>query len=252
MDCESPCANFKPRRLAERIEAYWSARAEAFGKLRREELAGDKARLWLTELAARMPKGNGPLKILDVGAGAGFFSVLLAKAGHRVTGADISQKMLAEARRLAQRENCAVEFLQMDALAPEFPDGSFDCVVGRNIAWTLPDPEKAYREWLRVLKPGGMLINFDADYGRVDFAALRSFDGKHAHADLPEDLAREGERIRRELAISGRRRPQWDLQILSRIGFSDIFCDLGVSERVYAVRDATYNPVPMFAIGGKK
>ena len=238
--------------LIKRIENYWSTRAHAFGQLRREELAGDKGRLWKEEIMAHMPAMNKPMKILDVGTGTGFFAILLAKAGHSVTGVDISAKMLENARRWAEEEDCLVNFLQMDVCAPLFADNSFDCIVGRNITWTLPDPEKAYREWRRILKPGGLLINFDADYGRVNFSELRTHDGRHAHSNLPMELVSEGEKIRRELPISSRIRPQWDLNVLEKSGFTNIFCDREISGRIYAIKDSTYNPVPMFAIGGWK
>lgn len=174
--------------LITRIESYWSTRADAFGKLRREELAGDKARRWKDEIMAHLPVMDKSMKILDVGTGTCFFAILLAKMGHMVTAVDISPKMIAEAKAWARQENCPAEFLQMDVCAPAFADDSFDCIMSRNIAWTLPDPEKAYGEWLRILKPGGTLINFDADYGRVDFTSLRTYDGKHARSDLPEGL----------------------------------------------------------------
>ena len=35
-------------------------------------------------------------------------------------------------------------------------------IVSRNLTWNLPHPEMAYKEWLRVLKKGGRLLNFDA------------------------------------------------------------------------------------------
>ena len=53
----------------------------------------------------------------------------------------------------------------MDAEAPDFPDEEFDVIVSRNLTWTLPDAEHAYQEWFRVLKPGGVMINLDANYG---------------------------------------------------------------------------------------
>ncbi|MBD5646532.1 MAG: class I SAM-dependent methyltransferase [Desulfovibrio sp.] len=238
--------------LIKRIENYWSTRADAFGMLRREELAGHRARLWKEEIIGHFPDINTPLNILDVGTGTGFFAILLAKAGHIATGIDISPKMLAGARKLAKQENCRVDFLQMDVSAPLFADNSFDCIVGRNITWTLPDAEKAYREWHRILKPGGLLINFDADYGRVNFTDLRTYNGRHAHSDLSEALVLEGEKIRKELPISSRLRPEWDLDVLDKSGFTNLFCDREISNRIYAIKDSTYNPVPMFSIGGRK
>ena len=89
--------------LIKRIENYWSTRADAFGMLRREELAGHRARLWKEEIIGHFPDINTPLNILDVGTGTGFFAILLAKSGHIATGVDISPKMLAGARKLAKK-----------------------------------------------------------------------------------------------------------------------------------------------------
>ena len=52
----------------------------------------------------------------------------------------------------------------MDAENPEYDDDTFDFVISRNLTWTLPDAQKAYKEWMRVLKKGGRLLNFDANW----------------------------------------------------------------------------------------
>ena len=55
-----------------------------------------------------------------------------------------------------------------DAQALDVENNCFDVVVTRNVTWNLPRPDLAYKEWLRVLKPGGVLYNFDADwYGHL-------------------------------------------------------------------------------------
>ena len=41
-----------------------------------------------------------------------------------------------------------------------FEDNSFDAVINCRVMWTLPDPESAVKEWMRVLKPGGRIISF--------------------------------------------------------------------------------------------
>lgn len=52
----------------------------------------------------------------------------------------------------------------MDAQNLEFEDDVFDVVISRNLTWNLKDPKRAYEEWCRVLKPGGKLLNFDANW----------------------------------------------------------------------------------------
>ena len=50
------------------------------------------------------------------------------------------------------------------------------------------------------------------------------------------------------MPLSRRERPQWDMEALARAGFVRCSCDTGLSGRIFVRRDATYNPVPMFAL----
>lgn len=233
-----------------RIRRYWTRRSDAFGQVRREELQSDKSSLWRAEILPWLPRREDgtALRILDLGTGAGFFAILLAQAGCEVTGVDLSEGMLAQAAALADEAGCTVDWRCMSATELDFEDSSFDGVLARNLTWTLTDPEAAYAEWLRVLRPGGVLLNFDADYGAVDFTRLADEKGQHAHADVDSALLQEGEDIRRSLPLSRRERPQWDMEALARAGFVRCSCDTGLSGRIFVRRDATYNPVPMFAL----
>ena len=104
---------------------------------------------------------GGPLDALDVGCGTGFLALELAARGHRVTGIDFAPAMLAGARDKAAAQGLAVRFEQGDAEQLPYPDGSFDLVISRHVLWTLPHPEAALDEWLRVLRPGGRLAVID-------------------------------------------------------------------------------------------
>ena len=97
---------------------------------------------------------NGKLRILDVGCGTGFFTILLAKQGHQVTGTDLTPDMVAKSRILANEEQVNCNFEIMDAEHLSFADNSFDVVISRNLTWTLPEAAQAYKELTRVLKPG--------------------------------------------------------------------------------------------------
>ena len=81
--------------IEERVKHYWTVRSHDFGAIRKNELEGDMGRRWLEELEQRLPKGK-TLDILDVGTGTGFFAILLAGMGHRVTGIDLTPAMLEE------------------------------------------------------------------------------------------------------------------------------------------------------------
>ena len=232
--------------LTGRIEKYWSRRAVSYGEIRRHELACDKKSLWVAEILPHLPVG-GPLRILDVGTGAGFFAIVLAQLGHSVCGVDMSQAMLDEGAALAQQAGYEVTFQRMDACCLEFESASFDAVISRNLTWTLPDAAAAYREWNRVLRPGGVLLNFDADYGSVSFVDLAD-----QHVGINDDMMLECESIRRQLPLSAQSRPEWDMYALRSAGFSSCWCDTDLSPRIYIHRDETYNPVPMFALRAVK
>ena len=234
-----------------RIAQYWTKRSDSFLEQRRSELHSELAGRWLIELKKHLP-GKKNLKILDVGCGTGFFTILLAKEGHEVTGIDLTPDMIAHAKELAEEENTVCRFAVMDAENPDFPDEEFDVIVSRNLTWTLPDAEHAYQEWFRVLKPGGVMINLDANYGAADFADTADLPENHAHHQIQDDLMQECEDIKRQLPISSFLRPAWDLETLGRMGVEEFSFDLGISKRIYIEKDEFYNPTPMFLIFAKK
>ena len=155
-----------------RIKNYWTQRSHSFAELRVRELNSIMADRWLREIAKYIPAG-GQLRILDIGTGTGFFAFLLSSLGHRVTGIDLTPSMIQEAKEIGQTLHSSAQFRVMDAEKLLFADESFDMVISRNLTWTLPHPQEAYREWQRVLKPGGLLLNFDGNYGKSRFYRKR-------------------------------------------------------------------------------
>lgn len=231
----------------ERIVSYWEKRSGDFLEHKRAELHSSMAERWLYEIKKQIPRDR-TLGILDVGCGAGFFSVLLAKEGYQVTGVDLTPDMVENARILASEEKTACEFLVMDAENLRFEDESFDVVISRNLTWTLPDVKRAYREWVRVLKKGGTLLNFDANYGLSDFTDLSELPDNHAHQEVGDEMMRECEEIKRQLPISSYSRPAWDLETLGAMKLQEFSVDLGISSRIYVEKDEFYNPTPMFML----
>ena len=163
--------------LVDRIENYWSKRSDDFFDLRIEELKSDKRQLWQDEIIANLPDKE-HLKILDVGCGPGFFSVILSSLGHDVIGIDLTESMIQKADEIADILDYDIDFRVMNAQELDFDDEEFDVVISRNLTWTLPDIEKAYKEWYRVLKKDGVLLNFDADYGKVSLKDWGVFEKK--------------------------------------------------------------------------
>jgi len=98
-------------------------------------------------------------RILEVGVGTGI-SLPQYAPGSRVFGVDISEAMLRKARArvrdlgLRQVEGLAV----MDAERLDFPDESFDVVVGQYVVTAVPNPEAALDEFARILRPGGEIV----------------------------------------------------------------------------------------------
>lgn len=164
----------------------------------------------------------------------------------------MTPEMVVNSKQLAKEENVSCRFLVMDAEKLEFEDSSFDVVISRNLTWTLPHVREAYEEWIRVLKEEGILLNFDANYGGSNFADTSELPDSHAHHTLGEEMMRECEEIKRQLPISSRVRPAFDVETLGQMGIDEMTIDLGIGRRIYTEKDEFYNPTPIFMIRGKK
>ena len=238
----------------QRITDYWTLRARDFHTVRRNELSDGISARWLAEMAAYLPQDRA-LDILDAGTGTGYFAILLAKAGHRVTGIDLTPAMLAEAEADAKAEGLSICFRRLNAQETDFPDARFDAVVTRNLTWTLPDPEKAYREWRRVLRPGGVLLNFDAAYAdnvrncnqRKSMVTEKDVYG---HIGITPALSRENAEITLSVPASRHARPAWDAELAAAAGFSRVGADERAGARI--LRDKDLADAPLFLLWAVK
>lgn len=227
------------------ITSYWSERAEDFSKLREKELQSPKFLLWRDELVKHI-EGKTNLRILDIGCGAGFFSIILSELGHTVMGIDITPNMIEESKLLAHSVGSTAQFAVMDAESLDFDDNTFDIIVVRNVTWNLPHPDKAYAEWLRVIRPGGLILNYDAEHARNHHELPKSVH--HAHEYVSDDLKERCHTIYHMLKISSFTRPQWDKELLTKLGASSVSIDPTVGPRIYSEEDEFYIPVPMFLV----
>lgn len=232
--------------ISERIEKYWDTRSENFSRARRKEIAGADFFAWNEIISKNLPAGTN-LKILDVGTGAGFFAVLLSKLGHSVTAIDMSQKMLDEARKNITAFDCRADFIRMNAQELNFAAETFDVVISRNLTWTLPDAMEAYKEWHRVLKRGGVLMNFDSDYGDKNFTNAETC----AKAGIEDEMLIECTEIKNSLRISTHDRPQWDIELLESLNMQ-VKSDSDIAPRVHKENKLDYDSVPLFAIYATK
>jgi ubiquinone/menaquinone biosynthesis C-methylase UbiE len=96
-------------------------------------------------------------RALEIGAGTGYFSLNLLQAGvvREAVCTDISRGMLDELERSAARLGVGVDTARCDAQELPFADDSFDLVFGHAVLHHLPDLDAAFREFRRVLRPGG-------------------------------------------------------------------------------------------------
>jgi 2-polyprenyl-3-methyl-5-hydroxy-6-metoxy-1,4-benzoquinol methylase len=92
-------------------------------------------------------------RILDFGCGTGWFSEQLAAHG-RVTGIDLSDAVIAEARRRASH----IEFIAADLFEAQLPDAAFDLVVSQDVVAHVTDQSGYIARAAQALKQGGYLV----------------------------------------------------------------------------------------------
>jgi ubiquinone/menaquinone biosynthesis C-methylase UbiE len=131
-------------------DAKWGI---SFGEIGRHQVMG-KVRKLLGDDPGPYPRA------LEIGAGTGYFSLNLTQDG--VIGAstctDISPGMLETLEANAATLGLDVETAVCDAAELPFDDGAFDLVLGHAVLHHLPDLERAFAEFERVLAPGGTLF----------------------------------------------------------------------------------------------
>ena len=283
--------------LTRKNHEYWLHRASGYSEGNQEELAGVQRGNWSAflqqEIREAFPgRTPGEIRILDIGAGPGFLSIILAEMGYQVVAADFAERMLEEAYANAKASlpeiaedlwedgeeeewkarkrgylrsaslGGEISFRQENAMSLTFPEGSFDVVLSRNLTWNLPEPETAYRDWLRVLKTDGLLMVFDANWYRY----LVDSEKKHAYDKDRERVAEKGlgdynigenfdqmEEIARSMPMTERIRPAWDQDLLRRYGAKDISVAEDIGQRVYSEKEkVNYASTPMFMVKAKK
>ena len=248
----------------EQINAEWTERSDNYNNYVVEEFATDRPEKWLRLIEENAPAAC-PLRVLDAGCGPGFFSVLLSRAGHAVTGIDGSEGMLGHARENAARFGVDPEILKGDFGSLPFPDETFDLVISRNVTHIIREHARVYGEWLRVLKPGGVLLIFDANWhlpyqpGPVREEAIRrereglkqygrgfTFDGSYEYIDSgyePENFRIFGKALR----------PDFDVGVLKQLPCTDVSFERDVTEELWSEKEKQfYGATPLYMLRAVK
>lgn len=97
------------------------------------------------------------MKVLDVACGTGNSAILAARRGCTVTGLDLAENLVEQARQRAAAEGVKIDFIQGDAEALPFADATFDVVSSMWGVMFAPRPERIVSELRRVVKPGGLI-----------------------------------------------------------------------------------------------
>ena len=198
--------------VKQQVAAHWNRRAAHFDEDFGHSIGSPEERAaWDRVLALCLPQG-GARDALDIGCGTGFLSLELWARGHRVTGVDFAPAMLARALTKAAERGASIGFEEADAEALPFPSESFDLAVSRHLLWTLPHPEAAIDEWVRILRPGGRLVVVD---GQADLGAR---PGPQVDARLSAEYAGIGDR----LPFLGGRSQQEIERLLAEHGLVDV------------------------------
>ncbi|MDI9241645.1 class I SAM-dependent methyltransferase [Fusibacillus kribbianus] len=246
------------------INERWSERAENYSDIINQELKSFRPDRWREKILKNAPAG-GQLKILDAGCGPGFFSILLSAEGHEVVGVDGAEAMLSEAIEKAECFGVKPVFLNMDCHHLDFPDNTFDLVVSRNVTHTLREHKTVYGEWLRVLKPGGVLLIFDANWHLVKVDEALREDSMRRYRECVErygdafDKKTKNKKERRKQDMEGshvlgdKRRPDWDMGLLEGLGYWNISAERSIIEEMWDEKEILlYGNTPMFMIRAEK
>jgi len=247
--------------IQQRIENYWTTRANGYSQSIREELDSFKKDAWKKLISEHAGQGDN-IEALDIGTGPGFFAILMSDLGYQVTAVDYTEDMLQEARKNTENAGFYVHLVKADAHKLPFLDNTFDLIICRNLVWTLANPQTVYQEWRRVLKINGKVLVYDANwYLRLNDAslqekyekALKMAEEMGYRKTVTREQEIECENITRNLPLSYELRPEWDKKALLECGFQKVFVDVDISDRIYdEVKKVLYSSTPMFLVCAQK
>lgn len=149
------CGVYRQTQAIHAISGFWDRRADTY----EGEHQIWPEQLWKSYLH-QIIGSDKEQHIVDLATGTGMIANLLGEEGYlHVTGMDISEGMMAIARKHAEEKHTCVQFRYGNALELPLEDNSIDILINCRLLWTLTEPEAALQEWARVVKPGGKIIS---------------------------------------------------------------------------------------------
>jgi len=194
-----------------RASEYWDDHAAQFDAAPDHGLSDPAVRdAWAALLLPLLPPT--PARVADLGCGTGTLTLLMAQAGHLVSGLDFAPRMVARAREKLAAAGVAAVVVVGDASSPPWQPGSFDVVVTRHVLWAMADPEAALTTWIDLLAPGGRLVLIEGRWSSgvglaaTDTAALVLRRRREAEVTVLDDPALWGTLIDDERYVITSRR----------------------------------------------
>ena len=207
------------------MAAAWDAGAGTYDDhLRHGILHEDEGVAWsrlATAIFGDPRRTDVPIKrVLDIGTGTGLMALLAAELGHDVTGLDMSEGMLDQARRKAREFHLDVRLDLGDAEDPPYAPGTFDVLISRHLVWTLLHPAETLEMWSTLVRPGGVIVVIDGAYGgggplaRLAQWLVRRRSGGTDHA-YPDEL-------HARLPLAHQRDPGAVARLMREAGLADV------------------------------
>lgn len=217
----------------ERIREWWDRDSDTYDGSPSHAISDPlEAAAWRRVLRRALPEP--PARVLDVGTGTGALALLAAELGHRVTALDLSEGMLAVAKRKAAERGLELDFVVGRAAEP--PRGPFDAVMERHVLWTLPDPEGALGAWRSVCAPGGRLVLLEGIWGGeglIERAREGAAEALRRLLRVPDDHhAPYPEEVLAALPLARRSSPRPMIEAVRRAGWRAV--------RIWRLRDVEW------------
>jgi ubiquinone/menaquinone biosynthesis C-methylase UbiE len=229
--------------VREQVRAYWDIDAATYdhspGHHPRTAL---ELAAWAGALRSLLPAP--PARALDVGAGTGFLSLLLARHGYTVSALDLSSAMLGRLKAKAAEAGLKIATVHGDAT--DTPLEEFDAIVERHVLWTVPEPRAALESWRRSA-PSGRLVLLESLWGNAGGRAeqLRRSGHEALRRLRREEHAHHAEyspELRRNFPLSGGATPEYLVSLVESTSWG--------AARVERLRDvewATRQALPSLA-----